>query len=109
MGQLSALVSEKTQILTDFLSTKEGPNASSLSSDELAGLPISPDDSKTFKARTELIQATRELHDIVLGPQESLRALAWGVSLYSIVILASTWHSNQPKTHNCTLCSLRTS
>ncbi|KAK8124677.1 O-methyltransferase- family 2 [Apiospora kogelbergensis] len=51
MGQLSALVSEKTQILTDFLSTKEGPNASSLSSDELAGLPISPDDSKTFKAR----------------------------------------------------------
>ncbi|KAK6864193.1 O-methyltransferase-like protein [Apiospora arundinis] len=77
LEQLSALVSEKTQLLTDFLSTK-GRNAPSLSADELAEFPISPDDSEPFKARMVLIEATRELHDIVLGPRESLRALAWG-------------------------------
>ncbi|KAK8021231.1 O-methyltransferase- family 2 [Apiospora arundinis] len=78
LEQLSALVSEKTQLLTDFLSTK-GRNAPSLSADELAEFPISPDDSEPFKARMVLIEATRELHDIVLGPRESLRALAWGL------------------------------
>lgn len=88
LEQLSALVSEKTQLLTDFLSTK-GRNAPSLSADELAEFPISPDDSEPFKARMVLIEATRELHDIVLGPRESLRALAWGVSLGSCLCSCS--------------------
>lgn len=77
MAQLSALISDTTQILTDFMVAK-GIDAQSLSFDELADFPVSPDDSKPFKARTELIEATRELHDIALGPRESLRALAWG-------------------------------
>ncbi|KAK8056578.1 O-methyltransferase- family 2 [Apiospora rasikravindrae] len=77
MEQLSALISDKTKLLTDFLASK-GLDAPSFSLDELADLPVSSDDNKPFKARSELIKATRELHDIVLGPRESLRALAWG-------------------------------
>ncbi|KAK7989502.1 hypothetical protein PG989_009817 [Apiospora arundinis] len=73
LEQLSALVSEKTQLLTDFLSTK-GRNAPSLSADELAEFPISPDDSEPFKARMVLIEATRELHDISTD-QLSLQAI----------------------------------
>ncbi|KAK7908333.1 O-methyltransferase- family 2 [Apiospora marii] len=77
MAQLSTLISDTTKILTDFLAAK-GVDAQSLSVDDLADFPVSPDDSKPFKARTDLIEATRELHDIALGPRESLRALAWG-------------------------------
>ncbi|KAK8049263.1 O-methyltransferase-like protein [Apiospora phragmitis] len=78
MEQLSALISEKEKLLTDFLASKE-LEAPSLSVDELAKLEVSPDDNKSFKARTELIKATRELHDIFLGPRETLMALAWGL------------------------------
>ncbi|KAK8138919.1 S-adenosyl-L-methionine-dependent methyltransferase [Apiospora sp. TS-2023a] len=83
MARLSALITDTTKILTDFLAAK-GIDAHSLSVDNLADFPVSPDDSKPFKARTELIEATRELHDIALGPRESLRALAWGLSLQAI-------------------------
>ncbi|KAK8081788.1 O-methyltransferase [Apiospora saccharicola] len=83
MARLSALITDTTKILTDFLAAK-GIDAHSLSVDDLADFPVSPVDSKPFKARTEIIEATRELHDIALGPRESLRALAWGLSLQAI-------------------------
>ncbi|KAK7951743.1 O-methyltransferase [Apiospora aurea] len=68
---------ERMELLTDFLASK-GPDAPSLSVDELADLPVSPNGNEPFEARAELTKATRELHDIVLGPRESLRVLAWG-------------------------------
>lgn len=80
MAQLSALILDTTEILTDFLAAK-GIDAQSLRVEMIADFPVSPNDSKPFKARTDLIEATRELHDIALGPRERLRALAWGVSL----------------------------
>jgi hypothetical protein len=42
--------------------------------------PISPADEEPYKARLKIIAATKELHDLSLGPKEGLRYLAWDVS-----------------------------
>jgi hypothetical protein len=79
MTKLSDEISKNTKIITEYLSSK-GLEAASFDVDGLDEFPISPKDDAPFKARLDLIAATKELHDISLGPKESLRYLAWDVS-----------------------------
>lgn len=78
MTALAEVIAEKTKIVTDHLSS-QGLDAASLDADGLAEFPISPEDDVPFKARLDLLGATKELYDISLGPKEGLRYLAWDV------------------------------
>ncbi len=78
---LSDEVSKNSKLLTEYLASK-GLEAASFDVDGLDEYPINPNDEEPFKARLDLIAATKELHDLSLGPKESLRYLAWDVSTY---------------------------
>lgn len=78
MTALATEISEKTKIVADYLSSK-GLDAASFDANGLAEFPIPPEDEIPSKARLELAAATKELHDISLGPKEGLRYLAWDV------------------------------
>lgn len=75
---LSQKISEKSKILTDYLTSK-GLDAASFDVNGLDDFPISPDAQEVFTARFELVALTKELHDISVGPKENLRYLAWDV------------------------------
>lgn len=75
---LSQEISQKTKIITDFLTAK-GLDAASFDVNGLAEFPIKPSDEEPYMARLDLIALTKELHDVALGPSESVRYLAWEV------------------------------
>jgi hypothetical protein len=79
LSTLSNEIAKNTNILTDYLSSK-GLEAPSFNVNGLDEFLISPNDEVPFNARMELIAATKELHDIALGPKEGLRCLAWDVN-----------------------------
>jgi hypothetical protein len=82
MTQLSSDIAKNTKIITEYLSSK-GLEAASFDVNGLDEFPISPTEDVPFKARLDLIAATKELHDVALGPKEGLRYLAWDVSTTS--------------------------
>ena len=87
MSALAEEIAAKTKIVTEYLSSR-GLEAASLDADGLAEFPISPQDEVPFKARLELIAATKELYDISLGPKEGLRYLAWDVCTLGLIVFA---------------------
>jgi hypothetical protein len=76
--ELASAITENAKIITDYLSSKNLP-APSFDVDGLSELPISPADGDAYVARSKLVAATKELHDLTVGPKESLRHLAWDV------------------------------
>ena len=78
--ELSGSIAENSRIVTDYLASKNLP-APSFDVDGLTELSISPVDKEAFAARSNLIAATKELHDLVLGPKEALRHLSWDVHM----------------------------
>jgi len=79
LANLSNEIATNTKILTDYLSSK-GLDAPSFDVNGVDEFSISPSDIIPFKARLDLIAATKELHDLTIGPKEGLRTLAWDVS-----------------------------
>lgn len=79
MAAIAQDISKKTKIITDYLSAN-GLEAPSFDVDGLAEFRIPPSEEEPHKARLDLIGLTKELHDIAIGPKESLRYLAWDVS-----------------------------
>jgi len=75
---LATTIAENTKIITDYLLLKNLP-APSFDVNGLTELPISPADKEAWTARSKVVSATRELHDLTVGPKESLRHLAWDV------------------------------
>lgn len=78
MTTLADEISENTKIVTDYLAS-QGLDAASFDTDGLAEFPIPPEEEVASKARLRLVAATKELHDISVGPKEGLRCLAWDV------------------------------
>ncbi|KAK3693077.1 O-methyltransferase-domain-containing protein [Podospora appendiculata] len=76
MTALASEIAQKTQIITDYL-TSQNLAAASFDVDGLAEFPIPPEEEVPFKARLDLAAATKELHDISVGPKQSLRNLSW--------------------------------
>ncbi|KAH6609932.1 O-methyltransferase [Trichoderma cornu-damae] len=74
---LSRNIEEKTRVLTDALRTK-GLEAPSYRADGLSDIPLTEVDREAIKARQEIVELAKELHDLVLGPRESLKNMAWG-------------------------------
>lgn len=73
-------ISSTARLLTSYLSSK-GLDAASFDVDGLAEYPIPPEDKQAVNHRESLIAMTKELHDLALGPKESLRYLAWDVRI----------------------------
>jgi len=76
INELATAIAEHTKVISNYLSSKN-LSAPSFDVGDLNELPITPADGDSYKARMKLIAATQELHDLVLGPKESLRHLAW--------------------------------
>jgi len=76
--KLSNEIAENTKIITNYLDSK-GLAVPSFDVNGLEEYPIPPSEEAPFKARLRLIAATKELHDLALGPKEGLRFLAWDV------------------------------
>lgn len=75
---LSDEIAENTKIIADYLESK-GLETPSFDVNGLDSYPIPPSEEVPFKARLKLINLTKELHDLALGPKEGLRFLAWDV------------------------------
>ncbi|KAL7918558.1 S-adenosyl-L-methionine-dependent methyltransferase [Trichoderma austrokoningii] len=71
---LSRDIEEKTRFLADALRSK-GLEAPSYQANGLSDFPLT--EPEVVKTRLELIALTKELHDLVLGPRESLKNFAW--------------------------------
>ncbi|ODA80852.1 hypothetical protein RJ55_03812 [Drechmeria coniospora] len=81
---LSRAIEEKTKILADSLEAK-GLGAPSFHPDGLADFPSAQLGPEAVQARADIISMTQELHDLALGPRESLKALSWdNVSFVSL-------------------------
>lgn len=80
MKTLTHEIASKTEIVTNYLEVK-GLEADSFDVNGLVQFPIPPEEAGPYIARLDLIALTKELHDIALGPNESLRYLAWDISL----------------------------
>ena len=79
--QLADEISKSSKIITEYLASKKLPSPS-FDEDGLDELQISPADTEAYTTRSRLVAATKELHDLAVGPKESLRHLAWDVSYY---------------------------
>ena len=80
--ELSSSIAENSKLITEYLASKDLPTPS-FDVNGLTELSISPADKEAFGARLNLIAAAKELHDLVLGPKEALRHLAWDVYMKS--------------------------
>ncbi|KAL6699503.1 S-adenosyl-L-methionine-dependent methyltransferase [Trichoderma pleuroticola] len=78
---LSKAIEDKTRILANKLRAK-GLEAPSYQANGLSDFPLNEVDDEAIKARQEIIALTKELHDLVLGPREWLKTMAWDAISY---------------------------
>ncbi|KAL6803347.1 S-adenosyl-L-methionine-dependent methyltransferase [Trichoderma sp. SZMC 28013] len=78
---LSKAIDEKTRILANKLRAK-GLEAPSYHANGLSDFPLNEVDDEAIKVRQEIIELTKELHDLVLGPREWLKTMAWDAISY---------------------------
>lgn len=74
---LAQTIMREAGIVDQYLKSYGGEYPS-FEANGLADLPKLPDD--VLKARHEVLRATTELKDLITGPSESLRWMAWDVS-----------------------------
>lgn len=91
MTVLAEEISRKTKVITEYLASK-GLEATSFDVQGLAQFPIDPSEGEPYNARLELIALTKELHDIAVGPKESLRYLAWDVKYPTVFSPSGSQH-----------------
>ncbi|KAK4222706.1 O-methyltransferase-domain-containing protein [Podospora fimiseda] len=83
LTDLANEISRNTAIITEYLASKSLP-ATSFDADGLAELPIPPEDKIPLQARFDLAAPTKELHDLTVGPKQSLHDLGWDLSSLSL-------------------------
>lgn len=79
LTRLSKAIEDNTEILTERLRSR-GLEAPSFQPSGLADFPLADADAEALRARDEIVALTQELHDLVLGPREALKNMAWDVS-----------------------------
>jgi len=75
--KLAQIITRETEKVDAYLKENNIP-APSFDADALADFPHLPE--VVQKARQEVVRATTELKELLVGPTESLRWLAWDVS-----------------------------
>ena len=76
MTKLAAIITRETEKLDRYIKETGSPEPS-FDVDGPLTFPKLPDELK--KAREEVARATKELGDLIAGPRESLRWMAWDV------------------------------
>lgn len=76
MVELAAIIARETEKLEKYLK-ESGSALPGFDVDSPANFPKLPEDMK--KSREEIMRASRELGDLVTGPTESVRWMAWDV------------------------------
>lgn len=77
MSSLAETITRETAIVEAYFQ-KQGGAQPGFSADSLLDFPNLPDEIQ--RARSEVLRATAELKDLVTGPTESVRWMAWNVS-----------------------------
>ena len=75
--ELASIITRETERLDAYMKKTGLPNLG-FDKDSLLKFPHLPDEIK--KAREQIVQATQDLGDLVKGPEEKMRWLAWDVS-----------------------------
>lgn len=83
--ELASVIKSETERFEAYLRDNDIPGPSFEPSDH-ADLPRLPEHVQ--RSRQEIIRATQELKDLMVGPTESVRWMAWDVSRYLIIALA---------------------
>ena len=84
MVELAAIITRETEKLEKYLK-ESGSSMPGFDVDSPANFPKLPEEIK--KAREEIVRASKELGDLVTGPTESVRWMAWDASIFFNQIL----------------------
>lgn len=88
LSELSSIIATKTAEIEAYLEAKGLPQPGFGPDDPAELGPIALEDEDMQKTRIELIDATRELRDLVVGPSDSIRYLPWEVRLSCLYMLS---------------------
>lgn len=86
--KLSEVIARNTRLLNGYLTANKLPQPSFAVDAPGDGIIIAKDEPKRMeleRARKQLVSATKELHDLSVGPRESVRTQAWDVSLFNML------------------------
>lgn len=88
LSELSTIIAEKTALIEQYLASKGLPQPSFKPNAPAELGPIAHEDDAIQQARLDLIDATKELRDLAIGPSDLLRYQPWEVrtSLYSTLL-----------------------
>lgn len=78
IGSLAELIHLKTKALDDYISSNS-LTPPSFGSDGPLDFPIPPNEQSLQETRRAVINATSQLQDLLIGPRERMRWLAWTV------------------------------
>ncbi|KAJ6779632.1 hypothetical protein PWT90_06494 [Aphanocladium album] len=81
LANLASAIQTKTASLANSLSEKN-LEAPSFDLGGAASFPLATLDLQSKTTRNELIALTRELHDLLVGPKDTLKNLAWNSVIY---------------------------
>jgi len=77
--ELTAIISENTQKIDQYFAANNLPSLS-FDSDAPLDFPVPSSNKEIQHARRAVVNATQELHDLMVGPREHIRWSSWSVS-----------------------------
>jgi len=77
--ELTAIISENTQKIDQYFAANSLPPLS-FDSDAPLDFPVPSSNKGIQHARRAVVNATQELHDLMVGPREHIRWESWSVS-----------------------------
>jgi hypothetical protein len=82
LTELSDIIAAKTKAIDDYFKANNLP-ALTFDPSGPPDFPVPSTNEEIQRARRAVVNATQELHDLMVGPRESVRWMAWSVSLLS--------------------------
>lgn len=79
VSELSSIIAENTKKIDDFFA-REGLPELTFDPTGPGDFPVPSNNEEIQKARRAVVLATQELHDLMVGPREHIRWMAWSVS-----------------------------
>lgn len=86
--ELTEIIATNTKKIDEFFKVEGKPDLS-FNVDAPGDFPVPSSNIEIQQARRAVVNATQELHDLMVGPRESVRWLAWSVSAYIHVVYPS--------------------
>lgn len=84
LSELTAIISTNTKTIDQYLANNDLPPLS-FGVDAAKDFPVPSTNEEIQHARRAVVNATQELHDLMVGPREHLRWMAWSVCIERIL------------------------